>query len=89
LAKLKETWSGKMSTILEPGLNSRLRGENEEKTPNSLLFELCYMQVHSFGKLHHCSDVTSKIYKPAFHGSHLSHNTSYGGAATLWVFHLP
>ena len=39
LAKLKETQSGKMSTILEPGLNSGLRGKNEGKTPNSLLFE--------------------------------------------------
>jgi len=33
-------------------------------------------------------ETTSEPYKPAFHGSHLSHNTSYGSAATLWVFCL-
>ena len=47
------------------------------------------MQVHLSGKLHPCGDATSEPYKPAFHGGHLSRNTSYGGAATLWVFHLP
>jgi len=47
------------------------------------------MQVHLSGKLHPHGDVTSKTYKPAFHGGHLSCNTSYGGAATLWVFRLP
>jgi len=40
-------------------------------------------------KLHSCGDINSKLYKPVFHGGHLSRNTSYGGAATLWVFHLP
>ena len=49
----------------------------------------CHMQVHLSGKLHPRGDVTSKKYKPTFHGSHLSHNMSYGGAATLWVFCLP
>jgi len=39
LAKLKETQSEKISTILKLRLNFRLKGENEEKTPNSLLFE--------------------------------------------------
>jgi len=33
-------------------------------------------------KLHPHSEVTSKTYKPAFHGGHLSHNMSYSGAAT-------
>jgi len=33
--------------------------------------------------------VTSKKYKPAFHGGHLSCNTSYGSTATFWVFCLP
>ena len=33
LAKLKEDWSENISTILEPGLNSGWRGENEGKTP--------------------------------------------------------
>ena len=33
LAKLKENWSKNMSTILEPGLNSGWRKENEGKTP--------------------------------------------------------
>ena len=32
-------------------------------------------------KLHPHVSVTSTTYKPIFHGSHLSHNTSYGGAA--------
>jgi len=49
----------------------------------------CHMQVHSSGKLHPRGDVTSKIYKPTFHGSHPSHNMSYGGAATLRIFYLP
>jgi len=40
-------------------------------------------------KLHLCGRVTSKIYKPAFHGGYLSCNTSYGGAANLRVFCLP
>ena len=33
LAKLKEIRSGKMSIILEPRLNSGLRGEKDGKTP--------------------------------------------------------
>ena len=37
LTKLKENWSEKMSTILEPRLRS---GEKDGKIPNSLLFEL-------------------------------------------------
>ena len=49
----------------------------------------CHMQVHLSGKLHPHGDATSEPYKPAFHGGHLSCNTSYGGAATLQVFHLP
>ena len=40
-------------------------------------------------KLHSCSEIISKLYKPAFHSSHLSCNTSYGGAATLQVFCFP
>ena len=40
-------------------------------------------------KLHPHGEVTSKSYKPAFHGGHLSCNTSYGGAATIWIFRLP
>ena len=49
----------------------------------------CHMQVHLSGKLHPRGDATSEPYKPAFHGSHLSRNTSHGGAATLRVFCLP
>ena len=49
----------------------------------------CHMQVHLSGKLHSRGDATSEPYKPAFHGGHLSHNTSHGGAATLRVFRLP
>ena len=48
----------------------------------------CHMQVHSSRKLHPHSNVISKTYKPTFHGSHLSHNTSYGSAATLQVFRV-
>ena len=40
-------------------------------------------------KLHPHSEDTFKTYKPAFHGSHLSRNTSYSSAATIWVFCLP
>ena len=40
-------------------------------------------------KLHLCSGVTSKSYKPAFHGSYLSHNTSHGSTTTIQVFRLP
>ena len=48
----------------------------------------CHIQVHLSGKLHPRGNATSEPYKPAFHGSHLSRNTSYGGAAILWVFRL-
>ena len=48
-----------------------------------------HMQVHLSGKLHPRGDANSEPYKPAFHGGHLSRNTSYGSAATLWVFRLP
>ena len=40
-------------------------------------------------KLHPRNGVTSKTYKPAFYGVHLSCNTSYGSAAIIWVFYLP
>ena len=50
---------------------------------------LCHIQVYLSGKLHPHSDATSEPYKPTFHGGHLSRNTSYGSAATLWVFRLP
>ena len=40
-------------------------------------------------KLHLCGNIISKSYKPTFHSSHLSHNISYSGAATIWVFCLP
>ena len=39
LAKLKENWSGELSTILEPEKSSGWRGENEGKTPYNLLLE--------------------------------------------------
>jgi len=39
-------------------------------------------------KLHPHGDIISKLYKPTFYGGHLSHITSYGGAATIWIFHL-
>ena len=47
----------------------------------------CHIQVHLSRKLHPRSDATSEPCKPVFHSSHLSRNMSYGGAATLWVFH--
>jgi len=49
----------------------------------------CHIQVHLSGKLHPHGDAISEPYKPAFHGGHLSHNTSHGGAATFQVFYLP
>ena len=49
----------------------------------------CHMQVHLSRKLHPHGDATSEPYKPTFHSGHLSRNTSYGGAATLRIFHLP
>ena len=61
-----------------------------EFNSNAFFFrESCHMQVHPSRKLHPRGDATSEPYKPAFHSSHLSRNTSYGGAATLWVFRLP
>ena len=49
----------------------------------NLIITYCHIQVHLSGKLHPRGDATSEPYKPAFHGSHLSRNMSYGGAATL------
>ena len=43
----------------------------------------------SVRKQHPRGETTSEPYKPAFHGSHLSHNMSHGGAATLQIFRLP
>ena len=40
-------------------------------------------------KLHPCSDIISKLYKPIFHSSHLSHNMFYDSATTIWVFYFP
>ena len=40
LAKLKENWSEKLSTILEPRKSSKWRGENAGRTPYNLLLEL-------------------------------------------------
>ena len=59
------------------------------KPQASPILSICHMQVHLSGKLHPRGDATSEPYKPAFHGGHLSRNTSYGGATTLRVFHLP
>ena len=39
-------------------------------------------------KVHSCSDIISKLYKPAFHSSYLSCNIPYSSAATIWVFYL-
>ena len=55
----------------------------------TIILYSCHIQVHLSGKLHPCGDATSEPYKPAFHGGYLSHSTSYGGAATLWIFRLP
>jgi len=38
---------------------------------------------HFIRKLHPRGEIISKSYKPAFHGSHLSRNTSYGSVATI------
>ena len=46
-------------------------------------------KFHLSGKLHPRGDATSEPYKPAFHGGHLSRNTSHGGAATFRLFCLP
>ena len=53
------------------------------------ILSFCHILVHLSGKLHPHGDATSEPYKPAFHGGHLSRNTSYGGAATLRIFRLP
>ena len=55
----------------------------------TICIESCHIQVHLSGKLYSCGDAISEPYKPAFHGGHLSHNTSYGGTAALRVFYLP
>jgi len=40
-------------------------------------------------KLYLHSDIISQPYKSAFHSSHLSHNMSHGGDATIQVFCSP
>ena len=42
----------------------------------------------SVWKLHHRSDITFQLYKPAFHSSHLSCNMSYSSIATIQIFCL-
>jgi len=59
------------------------------KSNTCISLEDCHIQVHLSRKLYPCGNATSEPYKPAFHSGHLSHNTSHGSAATLWVFHLP
>ena len=39
LTRLNENQSRKMSTTLNPRINSGLRGKKDENTPNNLLFE--------------------------------------------------
>ena len=39
-------------------------------------------------KLHPHGDIISELYKPAFHGGHLSYNMSYSSAATIQIFRL-
>jgi len=39
-------------------------------------------------KLHPHVDINSELYKPTFHSSYLSCNTSYGSTVTIQVFHL-
>ena len=58
---------------------------------HSLFYMLVICQVHPSGKyismvilLSQCS-----LYKPTFHSSHLSHNMSCGGNATIQIFSLP
>ena len=41
------------------------------------------MQAYLFQKLYSYGVIISELYKPAFHTGHLSHNMSYGSAATL------
>jgi len=49
----------------------------------------CHMQVYLSRNYIPMVKSSPKTYKPAFHSGHLSHNTSYGGAATIQVFCLP
>ena len=56
--------------------------------PSTLLFTVI-CKFHLSGKLHPRGDATSEPYKPAFHGGHLSRNTSHGGAAAFRIFCLP
>ena len=63
--------------------------KNKSKNKNKPSLTFCHIQVHLSRKLHPRGDATSEPYKPAFHGGHLSRNTSYGGAATFRVFRLP
>ena len=59
-----------------------------ENKPQKVCESLSYASPPIW-KLHPYSDIISKLYKPIFHGSHLSCNMSYGSATTIWVFHFP
>ena len=56
---------------------------------NKVISTIVICKFHLSGKLHPRGDATSEPYKPAFHGGHLSRNTSHGGAATFRIFRLP
>jgi len=68
---------GKVVTFLSPA-----------KVPGELVGIVLYTSPPVRKQCPH-GETISEPYKPAFHGSHLSCNMSHGGAATLWVFHLP
>ena len=72
-------------------LSSSSSGESEEESvgsdPKTSTAPMSYASLLVW-KWYSYSDINSKLYKPIFHGSHLSHNTSYGSAATIWVFYL-
>jgi len=76
--------------IVDLGTITGSSGKPNKTFKGSVLREEYYhIQVHLSRKLYPHGDVTSKTYKSTFHNSHLSHNTSYGSVATLWVFCLP
>ena len=79
----------KWNSFLKKEFVSMIEKCNNLSTPRLDKLSWCYMPSPLIQKLHFCSDIAFQPYKPAFYGSHLSCNMSYGSNTTIGVFHLP